>query len=93
MERRAAPDQVGPSGATPFVTWLYRRIAILWGMTSIIIAHGHGDVERRKDQLVSLVLAVPILSGRAEAWRRMCQELIGSRAQVFKLGRLSAMPH
>jgi hypothetical protein len=29
------------------------------------------------------MLATPILPGRAEAWRRMCQELLDSRAEEF----------
>lgn len=30
-----------------------------------------------------VLLTAPILPGRAEAWRRMCQELLGSRAEQF----------
>ena len=30
-----------------------------------------------------LMLTAPVLPGRAEAWRRMCQELLGSRAERF----------
>lgn len=30
-----------------------------------------------------VMLAAPILPGRAEAWRRLCQELAGSRAEAF----------
>lgn len=30
-----------------------------------------------------VMLAAPILPGRAEAWRRLCQELAGSRANAF----------
>jgi hypothetical protein len=32
---------------------------------------------------VVLMLTAPVLPGRAEAWRRMCQELLGSRAERF----------
>ena len=30
-----------------------------------------------------LMLTASVLPGRAEAWRRMCQELLGSRAERF----------
>jgi hypothetical protein len=36
------------------------------------------------DGPVAVTLTAPILPGRAEAWRRMCQELLGSRADGFQ---------
>ena len=34
-----------------------------------------------------IVLTFPILSGKVEAWRRFCQELSGSRRQLFEASR------
>ena len=34
-----------------------------------------------------IVLTLPILSGKVEAWRRFCQELSGSRLQMYITSR------
>jgi len=34
-----------------------------------------------------LVLTLPIAAGKVEAWRRFCQELSGSRRQMFEASR------
>ena len=34
-----------------------------------------------------IVLTFPLLSGKVEAWRRFCQELAGSRRNVYTLSR------
>jgi hypothetical protein len=34
-----------------------------------------------------IVLTFPILSGKVEAWRRFCQELSGSRRQLYEASR------
>ena len=34
-----------------------------------------------------IVLAFPLLAGKAEAWRRFCQELAGSRQQPYESSR------
>ena len=34
-----------------------------------------------------LVLTLPIAAGKAEAWRRFCQELSGSRRQMYEASR------
>jgi len=35
-----------------------------------------------------IVLTFPILSGKAEAWRRFCQELSGSRKKGYEASRM-----
>ena len=35
----------------------------------------------------SIVLTFPIVAGKVEAWRRFCQELSGSRRQMFEASR------
>ena len=34
-----------------------------------------------------VVLTFPILGGKAEAWRRFCQEMAGSRASLYEASR------
>ena len=38
--------------------------------------------------MASIVLTIPITTGKAEAWRRFCQELAGSRRQMYVASRL-----
>ncbi len=35
----------------------------------------------------SIVLTLPILAGKVEAWRRFCQEMSGSRRQKYEASR------
>jgi hypothetical protein len=35
----------------------------------------------------SIVLTIPILAGKVEAWRRFCQELSGSRLEMYEESR------
>ena len=35
----------------------------------------------------SIVLTIPILAGKVEAWRRFCQELSGSRLEMYEDSR------
>ena len=37
--------------------------------------------------MTGIVLTFPILSGKVEAWRRFCQELSGSRRQMYEASR------
>ena len=37
--------------------------------------------------MTGIVLTFPILSGKAEAWRRFCQELAGSRRKPYEASR------
>ena len=37
--------------------------------------------------MAGLVLTLPIAAGKVEAWRRFCQELSGSRRQMFEASR------
>lgn len=34
-----------------------------------------------------IVLTFPIVAGKVEAWRRFCQELVGSRRQMYEASR------
>ena len=34
-----------------------------------------------------IVLTFPILAGKVEAWRRFCQEISGSRRQMYEASR------
>ena len=35
----------------------------------------------------SIVLTLPIMAGKVEAWRRFCQEMSGSRLQMYEASR------
>ena len=35
----------------------------------------------------SIILTFPILTGKVEAWRRFCQELAGTRRQLYEASR------
>jgi hypothetical protein len=35
----------------------------------------------------SIVLTLPIVNGKVEAWRRFCQEMSGSRRQMYEASR------
>jgi hypothetical protein len=37
--------------------------------------------------MTGIVLTFPILAGKVEAWRRFCQELSGSRRQMYEASR------
>ena len=37
--------------------------------------------------MTGIVLTFPILTGKVEAWRRFCQELSGSRRQMYEASR------
>lgn len=38
--------------------------------------------------MTGLVLTLPIVAGKVEAWRRFCQEMSGSRRQLYEASRL-----
>jgi hypothetical protein len=41
----------------------------------------------RRTLMPGIVLTFPIINGKTEAWRRFCQELSGSRRQMYETSR------
>jgi hypothetical protein len=45
------------------------------------------DIRLEDTLMPGIVLTFPIVAGKVEAWRRFCQELSGSRRQMYEASR------